>query len=280
MGKKYPGTYTTIIIEGSDVSDEQWVLTSNNQYTFNTTTINEDSTKVLTATTIGYIPVIVGDQVTSVSTLQTAKIIAVTLGKDEETTENYRMRYIESLFIDSQAGTTSYIKNHVMEHPEVGYAGVDYISSSASTYEVYVYVTGLDYLPVSSDVLTRLKDYYDKADAETNITPYGQKLAFRTFQERDIELVLSIKRVVIPLTEKIVLNYLETLSRNVYVPEIFNTDDLHITIDLEDLRNKFASEFTEYGIISKLQLKDSLETTIDLDKTLPKWDSVQINEER
>lgn len=281
IGLKYPGTYTRILVTGNEVSDSQWALSKNNNYTFSIETTNENGLVWLKADQIGYIPIGINDEVTSVNFLQKATITTIELGKDEETLENYRKRYIESLFIDSQNGTTTYIQNHIMEHPKVGYAGVDYVTSIGSTYLVTVYITGVDYLPITDDaVITEIQNYYynNRSNSNTNIMPWGVGLHLVSVEKIDIAVQINIKNMIAGFTSEIVRNFLEELRKTIYVPNLFHTENLKTTIDIDDLRNRLASEFSEYGVISSILLNTAMEN-IDLEKTVPNWTEISIQSE-
>lgn len=276
IGEKQKGTNTIIKIEGNDINDTTWVLTKDNQYQFSQTEVNEENNILtLTADQVGYIPVMLGDSVISIGSRQTAKVTEIILGKNEETLENYRNRYINSLFIDSLVGTPSYYKEHIMMHEKVGYAGIDFESSK--NYIVSVMVVGLDYLIMDQkekeDVL---KYFYSNENySSTNIVPIGQQLQLLDPSILDVNVVLTIRNEVVELTEAIVRSYLENIRKTKYVPELFMSLSLSTNIDIIELRNNCVSQFSSYATVIEISLNDQFDY-LPLKRVVIRWKNITI----
>lgn len=270
IGEPRDGTYTKVSLQGEDLDHEKWVLKRDNSYSF----VREGEEKgIVICEQKGYVELFEDDVVIPPEDLSiTARIDKIiNFGKEEETIEQYRRRYIQSQLVDAQAGLGTYYENQIAIHPKIGECGIDYGLSINGT--VVVCTVNTNYEQMTTEEIAEIQNYF--TTEPNNIVPIGQVLQIETATPINISVTLSIKNVKSELTEELVREKLESYRKDTIVPEMLRSRNLTYTIDIIQLRNELIAEYSTYGNIITLKLNDK-EEDIQCNKTYPKWTTITI----
>lgn len=271
IGKPQEATNTIVYLSTTETTSRSWIY--NSTYTFNFVSTISEGIFSVQSTYFGSIPLSLGETMTAEGDSTKTAIISNILqrGKDAESIEVYRTRYIQSFLVDTQAGIGSYYREQIQKHELVGITGINYQKCVNGRVQVSVLDPSLT--SMSAEDLQNLLTYYTETK---NIVPFGQTLILNTLGSYSFQIEVYYKGTA--LTEEIVRGYLEEKTKNTIIPNLMNSTSLRTSFTVADIRNDMISLFTEYGQIQSVVInsKEIATTEFILDERYPVWEKITI----
>lgn len=271
IGKPQEATNTIVYISTTETITRSWIY--NSTYTFNYVSTISPGVFSVQSTYLGAIPISLGETMTAEGDSTKIATISTILqrGQNEESTEVYRTRYIESFLVDSQAGMGTYYREQIQKHELVGITGINYLKCVNGRVQVSVLDTSLT--SMSAEDIQTLLTYYTETK---NIVPFGQTLIINTLGAYSFQIEVYYKGTA--LTEEIVRGYLEEKTKNTIIPNLMNSTSLRTSFTVADIRNDMISLFTEYGQIQSVRINSEETSTTEfiLDEQYPVWEKITI----
>lgn len=191
----------------------------------------------------------------------------ITIGKEKESLEQYRQRYLQSVIIGKEYGLGTTYSSLISEYPGVGVAGVHYEESFLGT--VHVYISSADYIsPPSNEFCNEVFSYF--TSTEHNIVPISQKLAILPMGSRSIIVHVRFKTKSFEEIQEKMESFFLNLTKDLYSIRLCSSKTLETNVDYYELYNLFVIQFNYYDIVTEFTL-DGNQEDIVLTKKIPLW---------
>lgn len=167
-------------------------------------------------------------------------------GQNEETIEQYRQRYLSSILLDQQAGTGPYYKQKMEEHPLIGYAYVDYATSTPAV--VHLIAINGNYGTLNAGEVEVVMDDMKK------FIPIGQSLQLTTILEEQVVITIQFQNPSI-VDESMKQNLKTVIQRwvqEVLLFQLFSSENLYYIWNYLDFVYHVQQQFSERGILDIL----------------------------